>query len=141
MSVPLHVNLRNRVVVVTGGGGILCSVMAKALAECGVEVAILDSKAGGILAIQKAKAKLLLPERLYRQLAQWKMCVREVSGITAGMCAVVYDVAKIFSILLFCILACKCLIDGKFSAWLAAMPAIQAMDLIRSLFKNRCRNS
>ncbi len=44
MSVPLHVNLKNQVAVVTGGGGILCSVMAKALAECGAKVAILDLK-------------------------------------------------------------------------------------------------
>jgi len=44
MSVPLHVNLKNQVAVITGGGGILCSVMAKALAECGAKVAILDLK-------------------------------------------------------------------------------------------------
>jgi NAD(P)-dependent dehydrogenase (short-subunit alcohol dehydrogenase family) len=30
------------VAVVTGGGGVLCSVMARALAECGAKVAILD---------------------------------------------------------------------------------------------------
>jgi NAD(P)-dependent dehydrogenase (short-subunit alcohol dehydrogenase family) len=42
MSVPLHVNLKNQVAVITGGGGILCSVMAKAMAECGAKVAILD---------------------------------------------------------------------------------------------------
>ena len=44
MSVPFHVNLKNQVAVVTGGGGILCSVMAKALAECGAKVAVLDLK-------------------------------------------------------------------------------------------------
>jgi NAD(P)-dependent dehydrogenase (short-subunit alcohol dehydrogenase family) len=36
--------LKNQVAVITGGGGILCSVMAKALAECGAKVAILDLK-------------------------------------------------------------------------------------------------
>jgi NAD(P)-dependent dehydrogenase (short-subunit alcohol dehydrogenase family) len=44
MSVPLRVNLKDRVAVVTGGGGILCSVMASALTECGAKVAILDLK-------------------------------------------------------------------------------------------------
>ena len=34
----------NRVAVVTGGGGILCSVMAKSLAASGAKVAILDLK-------------------------------------------------------------------------------------------------
>ncbi|HUJ10807.1 MAG TPA: SDR family oxidoreductase [Verrucomicrobiae bacterium] len=42
MSVPIQVNLKNQVAVITGGGGILCSVMAEALAECGAKVAILD---------------------------------------------------------------------------------------------------
>ncbi|MBI4027878.1 MAG: SDR family oxidoreductase [Verrucomicrobia bacterium] len=44
MSVPFRVNLKDQVAVVTGGGGILCSVMAKAMAECGAKVAILDLK-------------------------------------------------------------------------------------------------
>ena len=44
MSVPIRVDLKNQVAVITGGGGILCSVMAKALAECGAKVAVLDLK-------------------------------------------------------------------------------------------------
>ena len=44
MSVPFRVNLKDQVAVITGGGGILCSVMAKAMAECGAKVAILDLK-------------------------------------------------------------------------------------------------
>ncbi len=44
MSVPFQVDLKGKVAVVTGGGGILCSVMAKALAECGAKVAVLDLK-------------------------------------------------------------------------------------------------
>ncbi|MCK5812118.1 MAG: SDR family oxidoreductase [Clostridiales bacterium] len=42
MSVPIKINLQNKVCVVTGGGGVLCSAFAKALAECGAKVAILD---------------------------------------------------------------------------------------------------
>ncbi len=40
--VPFKVDLKNKVAVVTGGGGILCGSMAEALAECGAKVAILD---------------------------------------------------------------------------------------------------
>ncbi len=42
MKVPFNVNLENKVVVVTGAGGIICSEFAKALAECGAKVALLD---------------------------------------------------------------------------------------------------
>jgi NAD(P)-dependent dehydrogenase (short-subunit alcohol dehydrogenase family) len=42
MSNPLKIDLSGKVAVVTGGGGILCGVMARALAEAGAKVAILD---------------------------------------------------------------------------------------------------
>lgn len=45
MKVPFKVNLDGQVAVVTGGGGVLCSIMAKALAECGAAVAVTDLKA------------------------------------------------------------------------------------------------
>ena len=38
----IHENLKGRVAVITGGGGVLCSGFAKDLAEQGVKVAILD---------------------------------------------------------------------------------------------------
>jgi len=44
MSVPFKVDLSGKVAVVTGGGGVLCSAMAKALAECGASVAVADLK-------------------------------------------------------------------------------------------------
>lgn len=42
MSVPFNIDLNGKVAAVTGGGGVLCSCMAKSLAECGAKVAILD---------------------------------------------------------------------------------------------------
>ena len=42
MSTPFRVDLSKEVAVVTGGGGILCSRMAEALAECGARVAVCD---------------------------------------------------------------------------------------------------
>ena len=35
-------DLKDKVVVITGGGGIICSTMAKAVAKCGAKVAIID---------------------------------------------------------------------------------------------------
>lgn len=42
MTIPFQINLKDEVAVITGGGGILCGIMAKAMAECGAKVAILD---------------------------------------------------------------------------------------------------
>ncbi len=42
MSVPFKIDLQGKVAVVTGAGGVLCSTMAGALAECGAKVALLD---------------------------------------------------------------------------------------------------
>lgn len=42
MKIPFEIDLNNKVVVVTGAGGILCSMFAKAIAECGAKVALLD---------------------------------------------------------------------------------------------------
>ena len=42
MKLPLNIDLKDKVAVVTGGGGILCAMFAQALAKCGAKVAILD---------------------------------------------------------------------------------------------------
>lgn len=42
MKLPLSVDLSGRVAVVTGGGGVLCSAFAQAVAACGASVAVLD---------------------------------------------------------------------------------------------------
>ncbi len=42
MKTPFQIDLKDKVVVVTGAGGILCSMFAKAIAECGAKVALLD---------------------------------------------------------------------------------------------------
>jgi NAD(P)-dependent dehydrogenase (short-subunit alcohol dehydrogenase family) len=42
MSVPFKVDLSGKTAVVTGGGGVLCGCMARALAECGAKVAVAD---------------------------------------------------------------------------------------------------
>ncbi len=42
MKLPFEIDLKNKVAVVTGGGGVLCGSFAKAIAACGAKVAILD---------------------------------------------------------------------------------------------------
>ena len=42
MKLPFQIDLCGKVAVVTGGGGVLCSEFARALAACGAKVAILD---------------------------------------------------------------------------------------------------
>ena len=42
MKLPFEIDLKNKVAVVTGAGGILMSEFAKALAACGAKVALLD---------------------------------------------------------------------------------------------------
>ncbi|MGN1295812.1 MAG: SDR family NAD(P)-dependent oxidoreductase, partial [Bacilli bacterium] len=42
MKLPFNVDLTNKVVVITGAGGVICSTLAKALAMCDAKVAILD---------------------------------------------------------------------------------------------------
>ena len=44
MKLPFSIDLKDKVAVVTGGGGVLCSEFARALAACGAKVAILDLK-------------------------------------------------------------------------------------------------
>lgn len=42
MNLPLNVDLKDKVAVVTGGTGVLCGAMADALAQCGAKVAVLS---------------------------------------------------------------------------------------------------
>lgn len=42
MKLPLSTDVSNKVIVVTGAGGVLCAMFAKALASAGAKVAVLD---------------------------------------------------------------------------------------------------
>ena len=42
MKNPINTNLKGKVAVVTGAGGIICSMLAKSLAVAGAKVALLD---------------------------------------------------------------------------------------------------
>jgi NAD(P)-dependent dehydrogenase (short-subunit alcohol dehydrogenase family) len=53
MKLPFKINLDGKVAVVTGGGGVLCSSFAEALAECGAKVAVLDLNLDAAEAVAK----------------------------------------------------------------------------------------
>lgn len=42
MNLPFEINLKDKVVAVTGAGGVICSVLAEAMAKNGAKVALLD---------------------------------------------------------------------------------------------------
>ena len=51
MNTPFSVNLSDKVIVVTGAGGVLCSAFAKALAANGAKVALLDINEAAVKAV------------------------------------------------------------------------------------------
>ncbi len=53
MKLPFPVDLKGKVAVVTGAGGVLCSLFAKTLAEAGAKVALLDLKEDASVACAK----------------------------------------------------------------------------------------
>ncbi|MCQ6264071.1 SDR family oxidoreductase [Fictibacillus sp. WQ 8-8] len=44
MKIPFYIDLNDKVAVVTGGSGVLCSRFAKALAKCGAKVAVIGRR-------------------------------------------------------------------------------------------------
>ncbi len=51
MKLPFEINLKDKVAVVTGGGGILCGMFAEAIAASGAKVAILDLREENAVAV------------------------------------------------------------------------------------------
>ena len=62
MKLPINTDLTNKVAVVTGAGGVLCGMFAKALAASGARVAVLDlnleaaEKGAGEITAENGKA-------------------------------------------------------------------------------------
>ena len=54
----MEVKLNGKVAVVTGGGGVLCGIMAKALAKAGAKVAILDLRAEAAEAVAEGARRI-----------------------------------------------------------------------------------
>ena len=54
MKLPFTVDLSGKVAVITGAGGVLCSDMAKALAQCGAKVALLGRTLSSLEVVAEA---------------------------------------------------------------------------------------
>jgi len=60
---PINVNLKDKVVVITGAGGVICSQLAESIAEAGAKVALLDlSLDAASAAANKIKANGFIAE-------------------------------------------------------------------------------
>lgn len=57
MKLPFKVDLADKVAVITGAGGVICSEFARALAECGAKVALLDIDASAAKAVADSIGK------------------------------------------------------------------------------------
>lgn len=90
MKLPYTVDLTGKVAVVTGGSGVLCSHMAKALAACGARVAILGRN------LQKAQA---VAEEIGDNALAFSADVLDVSSLKAAQRAI-HDVWGKVSILI-----------------------------------------
>ena len=53
IDLPYNVSFKDKVVVVTGAGGVLCSTMAKAFAQAGAKVAALDLNEAAVKKIEE----------------------------------------------------------------------------------------
>lgn len=78
MKLPFEVDLKDKVVVITGAGGVLCSMFARAMAKTGAKVALLD--------LNEAAAKEYA-ERIVRE-----------GGIAKGYCCNVLDKESLESV-------------------------------------------
>ena len=50
-TLPIHIDFTNKVVVITGAGGVICSTMARAFAQSGAKVAALDLNGDALKAL------------------------------------------------------------------------------------------
>ncbi len=55
-ELPIYTDLKDKVIVVTGGGGLICSMLSEALAACGAKVALLNL---GIESAQKCVDRII----------------------------------------------------------------------------------
>lgn len=61
MKLPFNVDLKDKVAVVTGAGGVICSAFAEALVQCGAKVALLDINEVAVNAAAAAIGENALP--------------------------------------------------------------------------------
>ena len=58
MEIPFTIDLKDKVVVITGGAGVICSCFAEALGHCGAKVALLDlNRENAEVVVENIKAK------------------------------------------------------------------------------------
>ncbi|MBO5889736.1 MAG: SDR family oxidoreductase [Clostridia bacterium] len=88
INLPLNIDFKNKVVVVTGAGGLICGAMARAFAQSGAKVAALDLNEDAVKALaNELKAEGFICEG-------YKANVLEVESLEAVHQAVLKDLGK-----------------------------------------------
>ena len=68
MKLPLNTDLTGKTVVITGAGGVLGGMFAKALAQAGGKVALLDLNQEAAEKQQRRSAKRVISQKAMRQM-------------------------------------------------------------------------
>lgn len=89
MELPLNIDYSGKVVVITGAGGVLCSMMARAFAKAGAKVAALDLNEEAV----KTLAEELKAEG--QTCIGYKCNVLEIESIKAARDAIVKDLGTV----------------------------------------------
>ena len=66
MKLPFEIDLKNKVAVITGAGGVLCAMFAEAIALCGAKVALLDLNEAAAQAVADKLTAMGLTARAYK---------------------------------------------------------------------------
>lgn len=88
INLPLNIDYKNKVVVVTGAGGLICGEMARAFAQCGAKVAALDLNED---AVKKLASELKVEGFICEG---YKANVLDVENLEAVHKAVLNDLGK-----------------------------------------------
>ncbi len=88
INLPLNIDYKDKVVVITGAGGLICSAMARAFAQCGAKVAALDLNEEAVKKLaSELKAEGFICEG-------YKTSVLDVSELESVHQAVIKDLGK-----------------------------------------------
>lgn len=94
MNTPININLKGKVAVVTGAGGVICSCLAKAIAANGAKVAVLDINEAAAVSVaneiikQGGVAKAYMANVLDRASLE---CVRDKVESELGVCDILIN--------------------------------------------------
>lgn len=76
MQLPFNIDLKDEIIAVTGGGGVLMGAFSEALAKCGARIAILDYNEESAKALLKKLSTRAEKQSPSRQIALTKKALK-----------------------------------------------------------------